>query len=84
MGRSSIAQRSGPACFAALVLLAAAGSAPAADAPARAESPAVGGLEVEAMEIDLGTVSRGDTVEARFRLRNAGEREVRILDVHPG
>lgn len=41
-------------------------------------------LEIEAAEVDLGTVSRGATVEARFRLRNAGDRDLHILEARPG
>ena len=51
---------------------------------AAATEPGAPRIEVEAYEIDLGTISRGDTVEARFLLRNAGERDLRILEVNPG
>lgn len=80
----SIAKSVGAGWLAALVALVAAGSAAAQDGQPQAGSSAAGRIEVEAEEIDLGSVSRGATVEARFRLRNAGAREVRILDVHPG
>jgi len=55
----------------------------AADAPPAA-ARAVPGFELEAQEIDLGTIARGDTAEAVFRLRNTGDRELRILEAKPG
>jgi len=57
--------------------------------PVRAEEPVsadgpVPRIEVESYEVDLGTVDRGDLVEARFAIRNVGGRELRILKVKPG
>lgn len=60
----------------ALVLTGAAGSS--ADA---ASGPRV---EVDAREIDLGTVVRGETVKARFVLRNTGDEVLRVLKAKPG
>ena len=41
-------------------------------------------VEVERLEIDLGQISRGATVEARFELRNVGDRDLHILEAKPG
>jgi len=50
----------------------------------RAADPAGPRVEVETLEIDLGEISRGATVEARFRLRNVGDRDLHILEARPG
>jgi hypothetical protein len=57
--------------------------------PIRAEEPVSAGgpaarIEVESYEVDLGTIDRGDLVEARFAIRNVGEQDLRILKVKPG
>ncbi len=41
-------------------------------------------IRVEAFEVDLGTVARGEVAEARFVVHNEGERSLRILRVKPG
>ena len=78
------ASRPGLGWLAALVVVASAGSGAGADPASSAAPTPVPRVEVEAEEIDLGEVARGDTVEARFLLRNTGERELRILEVKPG
>jgi hypothetical protein len=51
----------------------------------QATSPlAVPRAEIETTEIDLGTLDRGSKATARFEVRNAGEAELRILQVKPG
>jgi len=39
---------------------------------------------VAQIEIDLGQISRGATVEARFELRNVGDADLHILEAKPG
>ena len=70
----------GPACRLALAaaLLGSAGLGAAATEPVGAR------VEVERLEIDLGQISRGATVEARFTLRNTGDRDLHILEAKPG
>ena len=41
-------------------------------------------LEIAATEIDLGSLSKGETAEARFELRNSGDEVLRILEAKPG
>ena len=41
-------------------------------------------VEVAQIEIDLGAISRGATVEAQFELRNVGDRDLHILEAKPG
>jgi len=41
-------------------------------------------LEVDALEVQLGEIVRGQKVEARFELRNAGEGTLRIERAKPG
>jgi len=41
-------------------------------------------VEVERLEIDLGQIARGATVEARFELRNVGDVDLHILEAKPG
>lgn len=41
-------------------------------------------IEVAAREIDLGTLVRGESAEARFELRNTGGETLRILNAKPG
>ncbi len=63
-----------------IVLLAAVLIAVAAIPTAAAGPRAV----VETPKIDLGQVPRGDSVEARFVIRNDGDEVLRILKVKPG
>jgi len=60
------------------------GASIASDAPSGTAPAAAPRLELEATEIDLGTIERGETAEALFVLRNTGARELRILEVKPG
>lgn len=41
-------------------------------------------LEVDALEVQLGEIVRGQKVEAQFELRNAGEGTLRIERAKPG
>ena len=54
--------------------------------PVRAEPEVTPGPRVEILdrEIDLGPLVRGASAEAVFRLRNAGDRPLRLLKVKPG
>ena len=71
-----------PACR--LPLAAALLGAAALAAVAAEPEPVGPRVAVERLEIDLGQVSRGATVEARFELRNVGDRDLRILEAKPG
>jgi hypothetical protein len=53
--------------------------------PAAAETVvAAPRIEVAEREVDLGTVVRGETREARFALHNTGDATLRILRAKPG
>jgi hypothetical protein len=41
-------------------------------------------IEVDATEIDLGAISRGEKAEAKFTLRNTGDQTLKILKAKPG
>ena len=66
-----------PLALAAVLLASAAFQASAAE-------PAGPRVEVAQIEIDLGQISRGATVEARFELRNVGDADLHILEAKPG
>jgi hypothetical protein len=51
---------------------------------AAAAEPVGPRVEVAQIEIDLGQISRGATVEARFELRNVGDADLHILEAKPG
>jgi hypothetical protein len=59
--------------------------APAAPpAPTAAPTDPAPRLEVDALEVQLGEIVRGQKVEAGFELRNAGEGTLRIERAKPG
>jgi hypothetical protein len=50
------------------------------------EKPAASGprIEIAQREIDLGSLFRGESAEARFEIRNLGDETLRILRAKPG